>query len=89
MFSVRIVYASDHGVKRRGIEGDGEESEEREIAQAWKDRICVSVRFLLRGSATCLRALIRALNTSALPTDHASANRVSPGDVCRAMRECA
>lgn len=56
---------------------DGEESEEREVAQTWKDRICVPVRFLLRGSATCLRTYIRALDTSA-PIDRESVNRVPP-----------
>lgn len=65
------------------VSKDGEESEEREVAQTWKDRICVPVRFLLRGSATCLRTYIRALDTSA-PTDHESANRSAVGDVYRA-----
>ncbi|TGZ54131.1 hypothetical protein DBV15_00253 [Temnothorax longispinosus] len=61
--------------KRIAVSKDGEKSEEREVAQTWKDRICVPVRFLLRGSATCFRPYIRALNASA-PIDHESANRV-------------
>lgn len=62
-------------MKALAVSKDGEESEEREVAQTWKDRICVPVRFLLRSRATCLRTHIRALDTSA-PIDHESVNRV-------------